>query len=221
MLGVRRIRDRSIGSALPLGLRKATSQDLKWRFKLRPSQIVQFGTVIIYLITFYKLRKKTKQLFSGQHDRNADLPNIATVRAVNRITMLMTLYPCVYVILTLPLSAGRMWSMAHGGKSYSDQFAILAGSFLTSCGWVDSLLYTLTRKRLLQDTMAKGSSSGRQSQSARAWEANELGSKGITHTRTVTVHDGELVDTYGPSNATDIHKMQNLERPPSPVCIVN
>lgn len=167
------------------------------------------------------LRKKTNQLFSGQHGANTNAPNIATVRAVNRITMLMTLYPCVYVCLTLPLSAGRMWSMAHGGRAYSDHFAILAGSFLTSCGWVDSLLYTLTRKRLLQDTMVKAGSSGRHSHSARTWEANELGSKGITHTRTVTVHDGEIVDMYEPSNATNVHNLQNLERPPSPVCIVH
>lgn len=143
------------------------------------------------------LRRKTKQLFAlhaAQGDR-ANGPNIATIKSVNRITKLMTLYPCVYVLLTLPLSAGRMWSMANNSP-YSYEYACVAGAMITSCGWVDSLLYTLTRKRLLQDTMPGGNNSRRTRGSE--WD-NELGSKGITHTRTVTVEGGQVMDTLSPS----------------------
>lgn len=129
------------------------------------------------------------------------MPNQATVEAVNRVTKLMTLYPCVYVILTLPLSASRMWSMAHHGAEISDGLACTAGALLASCGWVDSLLYTLTRKALLRDTMPgsggnTGGSSGRRpsrGMGASDWDT-ELGSKGITHTRTVTVEGGRVMD---------------------------
>lgn len=177
------------------------------------------------------LRRKTKQLFAlhaAQGDR-ANGPNIATIRSVNRITKLMTLYPCVYVLLTLPLSAGRMWSMANDSP-YSYEYACVAGALITSCGWVDSLLYTLTRKRLLQDTMP-GATSSRRTRGSE-WD-NELGSKGITHTRTVTVEGGQVMDTLSPSGETygsrprsyvtqtqpsHHHTNSNLtyERPPSP-----
>ena len=132
--------------------------------------------------------------------------------------MLMTLYPCVYVVLTLPLSAGRMWSMAHHGENVSDAFACTAGALITSCGWVDSLLYTLTRKRLLQDTMPGHSSSSRRTEDNN-WEAEELGSKGITHTRTVTVENGHVLDTFGPDAVAQraMRKETSFdERSPSP-----
>ncbi len=123
----------------------------------------------------------------------------------------MTLYPCVYVLLTLPLSAGRMWSYAHGGKPYSDAYACVAGSLITSCGWVDSLLYTLTRRRLLQDTMP--GNGGRRSAAD--------GSLGITHTRTVTVEGGhaydgvELKAQEGRMNGRDYGRSQS---PASSMC---
>ena len=189
--------------------------------------MVEFGTVIIYLITFLQLRRKTNQLFNnGLGDNNQR--NMATVAAVNRVTKLMTLYPCVYVLLTLPLSAGRMWSMAHHGRATSDAFACTAGALLTSCGWVDSLLYTLTRKKLLQDTMPGHSHSSRRTHNdSNNWEATELGSKGITHTRTVTVEGGQMMDTnrglqqHSNSDSSPRSRRQpsesgNWERPPSP-----
>ncbi|KAK5136152.1 hypothetical protein LTR08_003989 [Meristemomyces frigidus] len=156
--------------------------------------VAEFGTVLIYFVTFFQLRAKTGQLFAGQRVGNR-APNQATVEAVNRITKLMTLYPCVYIMLTLPLSAGRMWSMAHHGKQISDPISLFAAALLTSCGWVDSLLYTLTRKALLRDTMPGSSTSGRAPTTNDTWEATELGNQGITHTRTVTVEGGRVLET--------------------------
>ena len=66
-----------------------------------------------------------------------------------RTAKIMVFYPAVYVVLTLPLAVGRMWSMSHDGEQYSDTCACVVGVLLTSCGWVDCLLYTLTRQRLL------------------------------------------------------------------------
>jgi len=158
-------------------------------------------------MTFYQLRRKTSQLFAG-HQVGHNMPNQATVNAVNRITKLMTLYPCVYVLLTLPLSSARMWSMAHQGAQISDAFACTAGALLTSCGWVDSLLYTLTRKALLRDTMpGHGTQSSRMPvETTDSWEATELGNKGITHTRTVTVDSGQVRDKYGPDDIGRIER---------------
>lgn len=135
--------------------------------------VVEFSTVAIYAVTFFALRYKTKQAFKNYRER-LDVPNPKTVKAVNRVTRLMTLYPCIYILLTLPLSAGRMWSMAHQGRSTSDTFSCIAGALLASCGWADALLYTLTRRRLLQDTTP-----GR----------NHRVDHGIMTTKTITVHD--------------------------------
>lgn len=163
-------------------------------------------------MTFIKLRQKTKNLFTQSHHGSSP-PNMATVHAVNRITTLMTLYPCVYVLLTLPLSAGRMWSMAHNSKPYSDEYALVAGAMITSCGWVDTLLYTLTRRRLLKDTMPQSS----RRDGSSGWDKG-LGSHGITHTRTVTVEGGQMMDTLDPRGPMrqGPAPLHGYERAPSP-----
>lgn len=69
--------------------------------------------------------------------------------------------------------------MSHGAEPTSNLYTCIAGSLLTSCGWVDSLLYTLTRKRLLQDTMP-GTSTTRS-------ENGDWDCKGIIQNRSATV----------------------------------
>ncbi|KAM0704594.1 hypothetical protein Q7P35_008828 [Cladosporium inversicolor] len=129
----------------------------------------EFALIVIYLIIFFKLRHQTSQLFAEQRRASNELANQSTVDAVKRITKLMMLYPFVYVLLTLPISACRMWSMAHDGQPVSDATQCIVGSLLASCGWVDCLLYSLTRNRLIRETMggAHGSSHGSRNQSLR------------------------------------------------------
>jgi hypothetical protein len=115
----------------------------------------EFGLIVLYVITFIHLRKKTRSMFSEN-----SVNNQKSIDAVNRITTLMMLYPLVYVVLTLPLSAARMWSMARNGKSPSNVTNCVTGALLASCGWVDCLLYTLTRERLLDQTMNKARGPG-------------------------------------------------------------
>lgn len=42
------------------------------------------------------------------------------------------------------------------GKSLPDPFFIVAGALLTSCGWIDALLYTLTRRILVNNELSTG-----------------------------------------------------------------
>jgi hypothetical protein len=116
----------------------------------------EFGLTVTYMMTFLKLRSTTTALFADQRRSSNELANKTTIEAVNRITKLMMLYPFVYVLLTLPLSAARMWSMAHEGNNLSETTQCIVGSLLASCGWVDCLLYSLTRKRLMRETMGVG-----------------------------------------------------------------
>jgi hypothetical protein len=66
----------------------------------------------------------------------------------------MVMYPAVYVILTLPLAVGRMVAMT--GQHMPELFYVVAGSLLTSCGWIDALLYTLTRRILVSGDLSTG-----------------------------------------------------------------
>jgi hypothetical protein len=61
----------------------------------------------------------------------------------------MVLYPIAYVALSLPLPAGRLavWS----GANVSLTFYCIGATLMTSCGLVDTILYTLTRRVLIRE----------------------------------------------------------------------
>lgn len=79
-----------------------------------------------------------------------------------------------------------MWTMSHNARATSNLYTSIAGGLLTSCGWVDTILYTLTRRRLLKDTMPESSTAGN--------SVNEAYfSKNTNQTRRVVV-SGETMD---------------------------
>ncbi|KAJ4286104.1 hypothetical protein N0V90_013453 [Kalmusia sp. IMI 367209] len=94
--------------------------------------IVEFGTMAIYGHIFFHLKGRLRSIINNDTTK------------LSRATKFMIMYPAVYVVLTLPIAIGRMVTMA--GVKLPDLFFCIAGSFLTSCGWVDALLYTLTRR---------------------------------------------------------------------------
>jgi G protein-coupled glucose receptor regulating Gpa2 C-term len=61
----------------------------------------------------------------------------------------MVLYPIAYVALSLPLPAGRLavWS----GAKVSLTFYCVGATLMTSCGFIDTILYTLTRRVLIRE----------------------------------------------------------------------
>lgn len=93
---------------------------------------MEFGTIAIYGHIFFHLRGRLRSVMNNDTSK------------LSRATKFMVMYPAVYVVLTLPIALGRMVTM--GGVKMPDLFFCIAGSFLTSCGWMDALLYTLTRR---------------------------------------------------------------------------
>lgn len=71
---------------------------------------------------------------------------------------------------------------------------------MTSCGWVDTLLYTLTRKQLLRDTMS-GTFHNR---TGTILQAAENLSKEIFHSRRATVQTTEAADSEQPHEMLDL-----------------
>ncbi|PWY74385.1 family A G protein-coupled receptor-like protein [Aspergillus heteromorphus CBS 117.55] len=104
----------------------------------------EFGTIILYGVMFFYLRTRMKQAATLRQGQQENL------KRLNRVVVYMVIYPLVYLVLSLPLAAGRMSTARHiiPSRAY---FAV-AGSLMALSGLVDVLVYTLTRRHLLLET---------------------------------------------------------------------
>lgn len=100
--------------------------------------IAEFGTVITYCIIFIVLQKRVNHSF--YHTSNT------AVRARSAAKLIIA-YPCVYVVCTLPLVKARLTAMANEYVSFTE--LTIAAAMITSNGWLDVLLYTVTRRSLI------------------------------------------------------------------------
>lgn len=109
---------------------------------------VQFASMIIYLAVFIHIKTtmaRTSVVLARSSGRNKSISHAKISRAARS----MLLYPLTYVVLTLPLSAGRMWSLAHEGAFLPNAYVIVAGTLIASNGLTDCLLYTATRRQIM------------------------------------------------------------------------
>lgn len=100
--------------------------------------IAEFGTVIIYALVWLIIRRRVKESF---------YTNSKTALRARSAAKMIIAYPIVYVVCTLPLVKARLTSMANQSVSFLE--LTIAGCMITSCGWLDVLLYTLTRRGAL------------------------------------------------------------------------
>jgi hypothetical protein len=105
--------------------------------KLTPLSPSEFGNIFIYLIIYTTLLLRLRT--NHYHPAAA-----AHIRAISN---LMVVYPLVYVVCTIPLASARMDAMT--GHAPSLERLCLAGAIITSNGWLDVLLYTLTRRIMI------------------------------------------------------------------------
>ncbi|KAK3052529.1 hypothetical protein LTR09_006383 [Extremus antarcticus] len=96
--------------------------------------ICEFGTVIIYSVIFLILQRRV---------RNSFYANSETAVRAQSAAKVIIVYPIVYVVCTLPLVKARLTAMANEHVSFVE--LCIAGAMITSNGWLDVLLYTLTR----------------------------------------------------------------------------
>lgn len=92
---------------------------------------------------FYLRRRMTqaKMLRRGQQE---------SLHRLNRVVIYMVIYPLVYLVLSLPLAAGRM-ATARGNPPSKTYFGV-AGCLMALSGFMDVVVYTVTRRHLLVDT---------------------------------------------------------------------
>ncbi|KAH7391681.1 G protein-coupled glucose receptor regulating Gpa2-domain-containing protein [Cadophora sp. MPI-SDFR-AT-0126] len=101
----------------------------------------QFGTVVIYSYIFCLLRYRIKQVQPASRTASSE--------KISRAARFMVTYPIAYVALSLPLPAGRLavWS----GVKVSLTFYCVGATLMTTCGFADTILYTLTRRVLVRE----------------------------------------------------------------------
>ncbi|KAI0852845.1 G protein-coupled glucose receptor regulating Gpa2-domain-containing protein [Daldinia vernicosa] len=105
--------------------------------------IVEFGSILVYATGFY-------YLFRAKRSDKIIVP-ARSAETMRKARTAMLAYAMVYTILSLPLAAGRMASMSN--NELSDEYYLFAGALFTCSGWVDTLLYTFTRRALLFDEL--------------------------------------------------------------------
>ncbi|KAK6367831.1 hypothetical protein LTR64_007808 [Lithohypha guttulata] len=108
--------------------------------------IAMFGVVVIYAMIYFfikaRLTGKTRTNINTTSDNRAELAN------ARRAAKYMIIYPVVYVVCTLPLAGGRMAAMS-GVLVPPYWWYCFAGAAITSCGWLDVVLYAITRHVLV------------------------------------------------------------------------
>lgn len=110
----------------------------------------QFFNLVLYAIMFVQLRRRIAQ------SKILGRSYTESLRRLNRVVSYMVMYPIVYIVLTLPLSAGRMASVS--GKSPSVTYFCVAGALMTLSGFCDTLQYTMTRKSVVLESETRSKS---------------------------------------------------------------
>jgi hypothetical protein len=100
----------------------------------------EFGTVLVYTVMIFAVHARVQTDFyqSTEHAKRA-----------KEAARLMIAYPIIYVVCTLPLATLRMVTTINSKHVPDTKWFCFAGAMITSNGWLDVLLYTLTRRILL------------------------------------------------------------------------
>ncbi|KAL0261659.1 hypothetical protein SLS55_003089 [Diplodia seriata] len=96
--------------------------------------VAEFGTVFLYGALFWIIRLRIK--------RN-HFPCPVTSAKAQRAAYMMVVYPLIYVVCTLPLASARLQSVV--GTETSMAHLCLAGAMIACTGWLDVLVFCLTR----------------------------------------------------------------------------
>jgi hypothetical protein len=100
----------------------------------------EFGTVLVYTVMIVALRIRLQTSFYRSKEQTRHAEDAAK---------LMVAYPIIYVLCTLPLATLRMYSIRNPMARVTPGWFCFAGAMITSNGWMDVLLYGLTRRIML------------------------------------------------------------------------
>ncbi|KAK2846336.1 hypothetical protein FQN49_005825 [Arthroderma sp. PD_2] len=113
--------------------------------------ISQFGSVTIYFVLFFYLRRKVALSATLSQQSQEKLSRLRSV------VRLMILYPIAYIFLSLPIAASRMATAA--GTKPSFTYYIISAVIMSASGLVHTVIYAVTRRSLIlnsESTTKKG-----------------------------------------------------------------
>ncbi|KAF2089955.1 hypothetical protein K490DRAFT_7832, partial [Saccharata proteae CBS 121410] len=125
--------------------------------------VAEFGNVIIYASLFLILHLRLR----AQHFTPA-----ASAQA-KQVTKLMLIYPLIYVVCTIPLASARMVDVA--GKEAGLTHMCIAGAMITCNGWLDVIVYALTRRLMVFSDEPPSELSGLDTFQVPAWGGGKGG----------------------------------------------
>lgn len=91
--------------------------------------------------------------------------------------------------------------MSRGARATGTLYTSIAGALLASCGWVDALLYTATRKRLLKDTMP--SSTGSDAATSHCCDYSNSNGE---------IHEECMFSSWNSTTTTEMQQMKQLQK---------
>lgn len=94
----------------------------------------EFGTVCLYAVMYLQLRRQIAKSSILGHSQ------LSSLKRLRRVVGYMTIYPIVYIVLSLPLAAGRMATANH--QAPSGTFFCIAGK----CHTRNNIFQTGSRK---------------------------------------------------------------------------
>jgi len=150
--------------------------------------IAQFGTMVIYaglIVNLLLHRFRVRRLVD---------PTSRSSREILRAARYMAFYPAVYIALWLPIAVARM--LTYAGREVSPTYLLVAGILISSCGWVDSIVYAVTRK--VFEPQRRGT-------------AASNGSTAMDTRRSMRRNSSYLKDSHSTLRSEDIYEAEDVD----------
>ncbi|KAF4553344.1 Hypothetical protein D9617_7g030710 [Elsinoe fawcettii] len=147
--------------------------------------LVQFGSLCVYAAVLINIRATMKEVKDA-----STLQASGTHKKLDRVAKFMVIYPMSYIILTLPVSGVRMWNLAHPEKPLPNKALLASVTMLASCGWIDAVLYTYSRRHISETRSSSDTPSATQGTRSIRLRLSEL----VTSTLRAPPNDQSVVD---------------------------
>ncbi|KAL1968676.1 hypothetical protein VTN77DRAFT_1502 [Rasamsonia byssochlamydoides] len=155
--------------------------------------VAEFGTVLLYMVMYFQLRRRlAASVVLGQR-------HVESLTRLRRVVNYMVIYPFAYLVLSLPLAAGRMATTQ--GRTPSVTYFCVSGAMITTSGLVDVIMYTLTRKNLILNSQGSADRSLNPFHHY-DYRSNHITTVTVDHKREGGLDVGGLI-FHGRSNSTD------------------
>jgi len=99
--------------------------------------VAQFCTLVVYTGLIVRLLLQRSRI-------RREISSTRTSRSIKRAAYYMAVYPAVSLVLWMPSAVARM--LLYAGHGVPQMVLLVGGILVTCCGWVNALVYIITRR---------------------------------------------------------------------------